>query len=122
MPKPRKISDSMLPPRRRNGNAIAAIARKGAGAHKVAKKDVVTEADWEAADYSKYGKGIDMSLTLQEFRSEHCIENGSEMMTALEQWATDDAVPALCKDGCQVEPDGHCEHGCPSILVRMGVI
>jgi hypothetical protein len=122
MSRPKNIKASTPPPRRRNGNAIAAIARKGAGAHKVAKKDVVTEADWEAADYSKYGKGIDMSLTLQEFRNEHCIENGSEMMTALEQWATDDAVPALCKDGCQVEPDGHCEHGCPSILVRMGVI
>ena len=31
-------------------------------------------------------------------------------------------VPACCTEGCEVEPDGTCEHGCPSVLLAMGVI
>lgn len=31
-------------------------------------------------------------------------------------------VPALCSEGCEVEPDGSCEHGCPSLLIVLGVI
>ncbi len=26
-------------------------------------------------------------------------------------------APALCDHGCEVEPDGTCPHGCPSILL-----
>ncbi len=36
--------------------------------------------------------------------------------------AMDSVVPACCKEGCEVEPDGRCEHGCPSILLKVGVI
>ncbi len=25
-------------------------------------------------------------------------------------------------DGCWVEPDGHCEHGCPSWMIVLGLI
>lgn len=35
----------------------------------------------------------------------------------------DDAVvPACCDEGCEVEPDGRCEHGCPSVLLAFGLI
>ena len=34
----------------------------------------------------------------------------------------DSVVPACCKAGCEVEPDGYCEHGCPSLLIKLGVI
>lgn len=36
--------------------------------------------------------------------------------------ADDSIVPACCSEGCQVEPDGVCQHGCNSILIEMGVI
>jgi len=29
----------------------------------------------------------------------------------------DSVVPAMCTEGCEVEPDGRCSHGCPSPLV-----
>lgn len=29
---------------------------------------------------------------------------------------------ACCKDECRTEPDGYCEHGCPSVLIMMGLI
>jgi hypothetical protein len=31
-------------------------------------------------------------------------------------------VPACCTEGCEVEPDGTCEHGCPSPLIALGII
>lgn len=35
---------------------------------------------------------------------------------------TDSIVPACCSEGCEVEPDGRCEHGCPSVMLAWGVI
>lgn len=40
----------------------------------------------------------------------------------LEECCNDSVVPACCNEGCEVEPDGHCEHGCPSPLLAMGMI
>ena len=40
----------------------------------------------------------------------------------LEEAATNSIVPACCKRGCQVEPDGHCPHACPSVLLALGMI
>ena len=34
----------------------------------------------------------------------------------------DSVVPACCDEGCEVEPDGRCEHGCPSVLIALGVM
>lgn len=34
----------------------------------------------------------------------------------------DSVVPACCSEGCEVEPDGRCEHGCPSALLAAGII
>lgn len=31
-------------------------------------------------------------------------------------------VPACCDCYCRVEPDGTCEHGCPSVLLAGGMI
>jgi hypothetical protein len=33
----------------------------------------------------------------------------------------DENAPALCDHGCEVEPDGKCCHGCPSILRAAGL-
>lgn len=34
----------------------------------------------------------------------------------------DSSVTACCDEGCEVEPDGHCSHGCPSLLLAMRLI
>lgn len=93
----------------RNIIHLHARLRSGAGYHKIQK-------------HTNWKEEIDMRLSLQQFKAEHGIHNGTDMMNALEEWSSDSVVPAMCQDGCEVEPDGHCEHGCPSILVRMGVI
>lgn len=41
-------------------------------------------------------------------------------MNQLIKWAFDSVVDAT--DGCRVEPDGVCEHGHPSWILRMGLI
>lgn len=40
----------------------------------------------------------------------------------VEKLAFESVVPACCIHECQVEPDGHCPHGNPSVLLDMGVI
>jgi hypothetical protein len=94
--------------------------RSGAGTHKTPRRqDVIANEDWVAVNYERENE---MLMTLKEFRAEHGIESGTDMQEALTDWVTDSVVPAMCKDGCEVEPDGICEHGCPSILVAVGVV
>lgn len=40
----------------------------------------------------------------------------------LEDCVMDSVVPACCDEGCEVEPDGECEHGHPSVLLALGMI
>lgn len=50
-------------------------------------------------------------------------ENGYEDVEEfLEDTCSDSIVPACCDEGCEVEPDGRCEHGCPSVLIALGLI
>lgn len=38
----------------------------------------------------------------------------------LQEHVDDNAVPALCSELCEVEPDGECVHGHPSFLKEVG--
>mgnify|MGYP003346224126 CR=1 FL=1 len=104
-------SKSKKAPKRRNIIHQHAKRRSGAGVHHDKRRKIK----------QKIGKE-DMQISLSDFRAEHGITNGTDMVDALAEWSSDSVVPALCSEGCEVEPDGQCEHGCPSILVRMGVI
>lgn len=42
-------------------------------------------------------------------------------MDTLEEWVYDIETPEAT-DGCPIEPDGVCEHGHPSWLIRLGLI
>jgi len=57
--------------------------------------------------------------------SEALTHAGFEYDT-LEQFIRDSlwegTSPACCLEGCIVEPDGACPHGCPSILIALEVI
>jgi len=47
---------------------------------------------------------------------------GYESLDDASDVLSDSVMPALCRHGCNVEPDGRCEHDCPSVLVALGVI
>jgi hypothetical protein len=50
-------------------------------------------------------------------------ENGYCSITKMfEELGYKGIMPACCSEGCEVEPDGKCEHGNPSILLAMGMI
>ena len=59
-------------------------------------------------------------LSVKETLANEGFETFGEF--AASPMATDSVVPACCDEGCQVEPDGRCEHGCPSVLLALGVI
>ena len=50
------------------------------------------------------------------------LEQGLSVEDFLEECCNDSVVPACCTEGCEVEPDGRCEHGCPSPLIALGMI
>jgi hypothetical protein len=49
-------------------------------------------------------------------------EIGVDLMELLEESTFEGIAPACCTEGCEVEPDGHCEHGCPSVMLAVGLI
>lgn len=60
-----------------------------------------------------------MQMTLEEFLH----QDGRDLDELVADLILDGTtVPALCREGCEVEPDGECPHGCPSVLLAMGVI
>ena len=58
-------------------------------------------------------------LTLREFLKQDG-RNIEEISHAV--MFGDENAPALCDEGCEVEPDGICPHGCESILRAVGLI
>jgi len=57
-------------------------------------------------------------ITIQQLAS----QTGMTEDELIEEGVNDSVCYALCKEECRVEPDGRCEHGCPSILLAMGLI
>jgi len=61
-----------------------------------------------------------MQITLDDWLAQNGYASADE---ALADYSEGDAVyPALCGEDCQVEPDGHCPHGAPSLLLALGLI
>lgn len=60
-----------------------------------------------------------MKISLAKTAEIHGYTDIEEMLDAV---GTDSVVPACCDEGCEVEPDGRCEHKCPSVLLELGVI
>jgi len=50
------------------------------------------------------------------------VEGYEDLEEFLNEVGFDSVQPALCSEGCQVEPDGRCPHGFPSILLALGYI
>ena len=58
-------------------------------------------------------------ISVAQLASEHGYDNTTDF---IEEECTDSVVPACCRNDCRVEPDGTCEHGCPSPLLALGYI
>jgi hypothetical protein len=61
-------------------------------------------------------------ISSKRYFRDNGMDTAEERYAALEEFISDGIVPALCTEGCDVEPDGRCSHGCPSILLALGMI
>jgi hypothetical protein len=61
-----------------------------------------------------------MQITLKEWLRVNGYKNAQEALAEYSEM--DDVYPAICSEDCQVEPDGHCPHGAPSLLLALGMI
>ena len=61
-----------------------------------------------------------MRITLKEWLAQNGYSSAEEALAEYSEF--DDVYPARCTEGCQVEPDGHCPHGAPSLLLALGLI
>ena len=61
-----------------------------------------------------------MQMSLADWLAENGYSSAEQAL--LEYSELDDLYPALCSEGCEVEPDGHCPHGAPSLLLALGMI
>ena len=61
-------------------------------------------------------------ISVKTFREQEGLEDREDFQNFLEEIVSDSIAPAMCTEGCEVEPDGRCEHDCPSILLALGLI
>lgn len=58
-------------------------------------------------------------ISLKTVAADNGFDDVNEL---LEAFGSESVMPACCSEGCEVEPDGHCEHGHPSLLMALGAI
>lgn len=63
--------------------------------------------------------GIEAKL---DARGEVDLEARLELAEVCREAIFDGTCPAVCDEGCEVEPDGECEHGAESLLLAIGLI
>lgn len=61
----------------------------------------------------------DYKITVKQVAEDYGYDDISEFV---QEMCQDSVVPACCSDGCEVEPDGICEHGCKSVLLSLNLI
>jgi hypothetical protein len=61
-------------------------------------------------------------ISVKTWRAQEGLLDEDAYTEFLGRLVCDSIAPAMCDDGCEVEPDGRCEHGCPSILLAIGMI
>lgn len=61
-------------------------------------------------------------ITIKQYREDNGYESPADWEDHLNQLVMDSVCPALCSDGCEVEPDGRCPHGHPSVLIALGLV
>ncbi len=61
-------------------------------------------------------------ITLEAYEAGEKLMDQDAFVERVDEIMLDGVCPALCDECGDVEPDGACEHGCPSVLIALGVI
>lgn len=63
-----------------------------------------------------------MQISIEEWKKNEGIETEEQLMARLEEIVLKAICPVLCRECGDVEPDGHCLHGYPSVLLALNLI
>lgn len=80
------------------------------------------EPDEPIVDFTEDGKVIEKKKETTLISLEQALSMHGYTDDDLQDLMFDSIVPACCRFGCEVEPDGICSHGNESVLLAMGVI
>lgn len=69
---------------------------------------------------TKKASGKAGRIGLRDWRGQNGLLDDDNFLSFLEE--VDGSVSALCEDGCEVEPDGTCPHGHPSVVRAAGYV
>ena len=61
-----------------------------------------------------------MKISIRQLLDDYGCETIDELLQDEEINGMNGVAVAVCSEGCLVEPDGVCPHGCPSILIKLG--
>jgi len=61
-------------------------------------------------------------LSIRQLKENLGITTEEEWEEYLTDAALDSVCISMCEEGCEVEPDGECPHGYPSLLIHEGLI
>ena len=61
-------------------------------------------------------------ISIADYRKAEGLSDETEYLDFVGKLVCDSVAPAMCDEGCEVEPDGRCEHGCPSLLLAAGLM
>jgi hypothetical protein len=73
----------------------------------------------EPEEEKKFEELLDRKPVNTRISVSQAMENSG---MSIEETMFESVVPACCCYGCEVEPDGHCSHKNPSVLIAMGMI
>ena len=61
-------------------------------------------------------------ITLDEWKGQNGVNSEADLESILYDASDSGICPALCDEGCEAEPDGHCPHGAESLMLALGII
>lgn len=61
-------------------------------------------------------------ISVREWRDKEGLQDTEVFQETLERLSIDSVCPVMCRECGDVEPDGRCQHGCPSLLLAVGLL
>lgn len=86
------------------GRAMSTAQTKAVNPHRIKARQILARYGIEVPE----GQKIAQHGPAMDYLEKLCIVGG--------------VAPACCDEGCEVEPDGRCEHDCPSVLLSLGLM
>ena len=69
-------------------------------------------------ELKKIMKENEYCISVGELVKKHGCDDESDL---LRSYGLGNRIPACCREGCEVEANAYCQHGCPSFLLAIGV-